>query len=298
MIIVSIMMMVADYRTPMFDKVRSVFSLALYPLQTIASTPEDVAIWLHDQMGSHEDMVSDNEAYRTANLLLKAQLQKFRSLQAENIRLRSLLKSSRKLSEQILIAETLAVDLDPYKRQIIINKGLSSNVYKGQPILDAYGIMGQVTHPGIASSMAILITDPSHAIPVQVNRNGLRSVLYGIGEANYLELQNLPNNADIEVGDLLISSGLGGRFPEGYPVAAVIDIKRDPGQPFAKIIAEAAAHLEQSREVLLVITQENKEEKLDQLFKKLNNGAKVGKPKQKSSVQLKPVTGTTQEPAN
>ncbi|MCK5696704.1 MAG: rod shape-determining protein MreC, partial [Gammaproteobacteria bacterium] len=121
------------------------------------------------------------------------------------------------------------------------------------PILDAYGIMGQVTHPGIPSSTAILITDPSHAIPVQVNRNGLRSVLYGIGEASSLELQNLPNNADIIVGDKLISSGLGGRFPEGYPVAVVTKITRDPGQPFAKIVAEASAHLEQSREVLLVV---------------------------------------------
>ncbi len=253
MAILSIMMMIVDYRTNMLDNMRSIFSIVLYPLQAIASTPEDIGLWFDDQMDSHQVLISENEGYRVANLLLKAQLQKFSSLQAENIRLRSLLKSSRKLSDQILIAETIAVDLDPYKRQIVINKGLSSDVYVGQPILDAYGIMGQVTHPGIPSSTAILITDPSHAIPVQVNRNGLRSVLYGIGEASSLELQNLPNNADIIVGDKLISSGLGGRFPEGYPVAVVTKITRDPGQPFAKIVAEASAHLEQSREVLLVV---------------------------------------------
>jgi len=153
----------------------------------------------------------------------------------------------------MLIAETITVDLDPYKRQIVINKGLLSGIYAGQPILDAYGIMGQIIHPGIPSSTAILITDPSHAIPVQNNRNGLRTILYGTGSANFLEIQNLPNNADIKEGDLLITSGLGGRFPEGYPVAVVTEIKRDPGQPFAQIIAEASAHLEQSREVLLVM---------------------------------------------
>lgn len=241
----------------MLSSVRSLFSLVIYPLQTIASIPTDAGLWLDVQLNSHQSLIDENETHRTENLLLKAQLQKFTSLQAENIRLRSLLKSSRKLSDQMLIAETIAVDLDPYKRQIVINKGQFNNVYSGQPILDAYGIMGQVIHPGIPSSTAILITDPSHAIPVQINRNGLRTVLYGTGAANYLEVQNLPNNADIEIGDLLITSGLGGRFPEGYPVAVVTNIKRDPGQPFAQILAEASAHLEQSREVLLVMAQEN-----------------------------------------
>jgi len=254
-------MMTADHRTNMLNGVRSLFSLVIYPLQTVASTPKNMGLWFTGQMNSHQSLIAENEAHRTENLLLKAQLQKFTSLQAENIRLRSLLKSSRKLSDQMLIAETIAVDLDPYKRQIVINKGQLNDVYAGQPILDSHGIMGQIIHPGIPSSTAILITDPSHAIPVQVNRNGLRSVLYGTGAANLLEVQNLPNNADIELGDLLITSGLGGRFPEGYPVAVVIDIKRDPGQPFAQIIAEASAHLEQSREVLLVMAKAEKEEK-------------------------------------
>ncbi len=262
--IFSIILMTADHRTHMLDGVRSTVSILLYPLQTIASTPTDVGNWLGEQFTSHQTLIDENQQLRSENLLLKAQLQKFASLQAENIRLRSLLKSSRKLRDQMLIAETIAVDLDPYKRQIVINKGQQSGIYAGQPILDAYGIMGQVINPGIASSSAILITDPSHAIPVQVNRNGLRTVLYGTGAANYLEILNLPNNADIEIGDLLITSGLGGRFPEGYPVATVVDIKRDPGQPFARIIAEASAHLEQSREVLLVMAQEHEPQLLSE----------------------------------
>ncbi len=256
--------MTADHRTHMLDGVRSTVSILLYPLQTIASTPTDVGNWLGEQFTSHQTLIDENQQLRSENLLLKAQLQKFASLQAENIRLRSLLKSSRKLRDQMLIAETIAVDLDPYKHQIVINKGQQSGIYAGQPILDAYGIMGQIINPGIASSSAILITDPSHAIPVQVNRNGLRTVLYGTGAANYLEILNLPNNADIEIGDLLITSGLGGRFPEGYPVATVVNIKRDPGQPFARIIAEASAHLEQSREVLLVMAQEHEPQLLSE----------------------------------
>ncbi len=262
--IFSIILMTADHRTHMLDGVRSTVSILLYPLQTIASTPTDVGNWLGEQFTSHQTLIDENQQLHSENLLLKAQLQKFASLQAENIRLRSLLKSSRKLRDQMLIAETIAVDLDPYKRQIVINKGQQSGIYAGQPILDAYGIMGQIINPGIASSSAILITDPSHAIPVQVNRNGLRTVLYGTGAANYLEILNLPNNADIEIGDLLITSGLGGRFPEGYPVATVVNIKRDPGQPFARIIAEASAHLEQSREVLLVMAQEHEPQLLSE----------------------------------
>jgi len=255
--------MTADHRTNMLSGVRSFFSLVIYPLQTVASIPKNMGSWFNDQMNSHQSLIAENKSRHTENLLLKAQLQKFTSLQAENIRLRSLLKSSRKLSDQMLIAETIAVDLDPYKRQIVINKGQLNGVYSGQPILDAHGIMGQIIHPGLPSSTAILITDPSHAIPVQVNRNGLRTVLYGTGAANYLEVQNLPNNADIETGDLLITSGLGGRFPEGYPVAVVINIKRDPGQPFAQIVAEASAHLEQSREVLLVMAKTEEQTQQD-----------------------------------
>lgn len=240
----------------MLHNVRGFFTLIIYPLQTIASTPGKISFWFDNQFNTHQSLVDENESYRSENLLLKAQLQKYTSLQAENIRLRSLLKSSRKLQDQMLIAETIQVDLDPYKRQIIINKGVLSGIYAGQPILDAHGIMGQIVHPGLPSSSAILITDPSHATPVQNNRNGLRTILYGTGSANLLEVQNLPNNADVKVGDLLITSGLGGRFPEGYPVATITQIKRDPGQPFAQIIAQASAHLEQSREVLLVIESE------------------------------------------
>ena len=146
----------------------------------------------------------------------------------------------------------MSVNLDPYKHQIVINKGELNQTYPGQPLLDADGVMGQVVHVGPYTSTAVLITDTSHAIPVQVNRNGLRTIALGSGTINRLELPYLPNNSDILVGDLLITSGLGGRFPPGYPVATVSTIEQDPGQAFARITATPMAKLDRSREVLLV----------------------------------------------
>jgi len=146
----------------------------------------------------------------------------------------------------------MSVNLDPFQHQIVINKGTQDDVFPGQPILDAEGVMGQIVHAGPYTSTAVLITDTSHAIPVQVNRNGLRSIAIGSGTINRLELPYIPNNSDIQPGDLLITSGLGGRFPPGYPVAKVGAVQHDPGRSFAQVAAEPLAQLNRSREVLLV----------------------------------------------
>ena len=145
------------------------------------------------------------------------------------------------------------MDLDPFRRQIVINKGSQHGVTLGLPLLDANGLMGQIMRVGPVSSIALLITDPSHAVPVQVSRNGLRALALGTGASDRLELPYLPGDADIQVGDVLITSGLGGRFPPDYPVAKVVSVERDPGQPFARILAVPSARLEHSREVLLVL---------------------------------------------
>lgn len=258
-------MMTVDQRTHYLDKVRSTISAFVYPLQVVASTPGDIGSWVEKQFSSQNTLIEDNARLHSENLLLKTQLQQFTALQSENMRLRSLLLSSRKLADDLLIAETISVDMDPYKRQIIVNKGSRQGIFKGQPIVDAYGVMGQVNQPGLISSSAILITDPSHAIPVQVNRNGLRAVAYGTGAADTLEIPHLPNNADIQEGDQLMSSGLGGVFPEGYPVATVVNISRDPGESFAKIQATPTAHLESSREILLVLKSDREYRNVGQL---------------------------------
>jgi rod shape-determining protein MreC len=173
-------------------------------------------------------------------------------LESENERLRSLLASSFKLHDRVIIAELLAVDLQPFRHTVVINKGQREGAYDGQPIVDANGIMGQIVHTGPFSSTVLLITDPTHAIPVQVNRNGLRAIAVGTGQSHTLQLEYLPNNADIEKGDLIVSSGLGSRFPAGYPVGTVTEIKLDPAEPFAKVMVVPSARMEQSREVLLV----------------------------------------------
>jgi len=244
--------MTLDHRQHHLEKVRAGLSVVVYPLQAIVNFPFIAVEWLDEGLSTRQSLLKENEQLRKQSLELKARLQKFNSLENENMRLRELLESSFKAGDRVLIAELLKVNLEPYTRKIVINKGDIHEVYVGQPLVDAYGIMGQVTHVGPFTSSAMLITDPNHAIPVQVIRNGLRAIASGTGSVNQLELINIPNNTDIKKGDRLVTSGLGGRFPSGYPVATVISVEKDPGLRFARVIAEPTAHLQRTREVLLV----------------------------------------------
>lgn len=231
---------------------RDTFSVVTYPLQQLVNLPRTVGGWFEENLATRHALQAENTSLRAQNLLLNVRLQKLATLESENMRLRELLDSSFKINERVLIAELLAVDLDPFTRRIIINKGSRSGVVEGQTLVDAHGVIGQTVHVGPFSSTAMLITDPSHAVPIQVNRNGLRAILVGTGEPDRLELMHVPNTADIEVGDLLVTSGLGGRFPPGYPVARVTTFLPDPRERFAQVYAEPTASLEQSREILLV----------------------------------------------
>jgi rod shape-determining protein MreC len=244
--------MVMDHRYQNLKSVRSALSVIVYPLQLAIELPGAVSDWLGESLSSRRDLQEENASLRTQQIMQKVQMQRLAALEAENIRLRELLDASFEVGEKRLIAELMSVNLDPFQHQIVINKGTLDDVYPGQPILDAEGVMGQIVHAGPYTSTAVLITDTSHAIPVQVNRNGLRSIAIGSGTINRLELPYIPNNSDILPGDLLITSGLGGRFPPGYPVAEVGAIQHDPGRSFAQVIAEPLAQLNRSREVLLV----------------------------------------------
>ena len=185
--------------------------------------------------------------------MLRARLQKYEALVQENDRLRQLMQASSRLEAEVQLARILAVDLDPYKQLVTINKGTRDDVFVGQPMLDARGVMGQVTETTHLNAIGMLISDPSHALPVQVNRNGLRTLAVGTGNPSLLELKFIPTSADIIVGDKLSTSGLGGRFPAEYPVAEVTRIDRTPGEPFAYIEARPLAHLDRSQEVMLVV---------------------------------------------
>ncbi len=245
-------MMTIDHRQGHLEKVRSALSVFVYPLQYVANLPVTVTNWVSEALTTRDRLMEENALLRDEQLVLSSKIQKFEIIKAENERLREMLQSSERLDERVLIAELLAVDLQPFRHQIVINKGKREGVYDGQPIVDANGVMGQIVHVGPFSSTVLLLTDPTHAIPVQINRNGLRSVAVGIGQSHILQLEHLSNNVDIKEGDLVVSSGLGSRFPSGYPVGAVHDISRVPGEPFAKVTIIPSAQLEKSREVLLV----------------------------------------------
>lgn len=244
--------MMVDHRFSLLKDLRSVLSVVVYPIQYIVNLPVTAGDWMDESFSTRETLQHELTNLKTRQLLYDARLQKLAALESENQRLRLLLDSSVKVSERVLIAELLAVDLEPFTHQVVINKGSNQGVREGQPLLDAHGIMGQVTRVGPITSTAMLITDPNHAIPVAINRNGLRAIANGTGSPDKLDVPHFPNDADIQVGDLLISTGLGGRFPGGYPVATVTKVEQIPGQPFAEVTATPTARLRQSREVLLV----------------------------------------------
>ena len=253
-IILSLTLLVLDHRYHHLQQLRSALAFVTYPLHYLADLPFTASRWFSETTSSRKTLFAQNTTLREQNLRLRAELQKYQSLQAENMRLRDLVDSSFKVGDRVLVAELSSVDLDPYKQQVVIKKGAISGVFEGQPVLDALAVMGQVTSVTPLSSTVLLITDTSHALPVQVLRNGLRTIALGTGHIDELKLPYLPTNSDIVEGDLLVTSGLGGKFPPGYPVATVTRIDRSPDAPFSNIIAEPSAHLDRSREVLLVWT--------------------------------------------
>ncbi len=244
--------MYVDHHKDYLTIARSALSTIVYPLQYVVNLPFEAVEWVSVSLVTRNDLLEENDRLKHEQLLQNSKLQRYEVLEQENRRLRELLESSFRLNDKVLVAEIVEVDVQPFRRKIIINKGQREGAYDGQPIVDASGIMGQIVFAGPLNSTVLLITDPNHAIPVQVNRNGLRAIAVGTGQNNSLLLENLPNNADIRVDDLIISSGLGRRFPSGYPVGQVEKVARDPGEAFAKIIIKPSAQLSQSREVLMV----------------------------------------------
>lgn len=222
------------------------------PFYWVSNLPDKAENWADNRLMSRERLVQENESLRTENLVLKRKLQLNASLAAENVRLRQLLNSADLLEDRVLIAELIGVSPDPSMHQVVVNRGSEHGVYKGQALLDARGLMGQVVEVGKRSAKVLLITDTTHALPVQINRNGVRLIAEGVGSLYELALRHVSNTQDIAVGDILVSSGLGQRFPVGYPVAEVTEVVVDPSKPFAKVIAKPMAEMNRSRHVLLV----------------------------------------------
>ncbi len=244
--------MYVDHRRGGAEQARLALSGVVLPIEWLVELPFDALDLARERLVSRHQLLAQNRDLRQRALLLQARQQRVAALQAENARLRRLLRATRRTGESLSVAEIVRLDLDPYRHEVLIDRGTRDGVHRGQALVDAYGIVGQVIHAGIDSASALLITDPNHAVPVEVTRNGLRALAQGTGQGNRLSVPYLPNNADIREGDVLVASGLGGRFPRGYPVAVVTEMRRDPGRRFADIAARPIARVDRSREVLLV----------------------------------------------
>ena len=254
LVVLSVALMVVDARFALLKPVRSQMSLVLMQTYWITDLPQRLYQGVASQFGSRTELVAENEKLKTENLLLQGRMQKLAALTEQNVRLRELLNSSALVNEKVEVAELIGMDPNPFTHRIIINKGERDGVVLGQPVLDARGLMGQVVELMPYTSRVLLLTDTTHSIPVQVNRNGLRAIASGTGNPERLELRHVADTADIKEGDLLVSSGLGQRFPAGYPVATVKEVIHDSGQPFAIVRAVPTAALNRSRYMLLVFS--------------------------------------------
>lgn len=251
-LVISIAMMMVDSLTSWLNGPRNVLSVALSPIQVLASVPSRISRYFTSTLTAEPDLQIAYDNLRNEYFKLKSETLLLRTLEEENRDLRALLDASERLQEKITLAELMDVNLDSYKHRVSIGRGLSDGVYLGQAVIDDQGVIGQVTEVMPLSSVIVLITDPTHALPVQVERNGLRTVVNGTGSVSSLSVPYLNQNSDIVIGDVLISSGMGGRFPNGYPVAIVSDVEVIDDEAFIRVIANPIAKLDRSNHVLLL----------------------------------------------
>lgn len=254
LIFISILLMYFDNRDNHLDSARKSIGAAVYPLRVMVDAPVRFWRWLDDSMASRNELELELSRLNVERLLIKARLQKMNALEAENARLRAMLDARTHVRDQVRVAEIMYVDANPFNHSLVIDIGSQDGVFDGQALVDADGVVGQVIKAGLLTSQAMLISDTNHALPVEINRNGLRTIVVGTGEIDRLELPFVVNNADIRVGDLLVTSGLGGGFPAGYPVAIVASVTRIPQDPYADVSATPAASLGQVREVMLIFS--------------------------------------------
>ncbi|MDH3513394.1 MAG: rod shape-determining protein MreC [Gammaproteobacteria bacterium] len=248
----SVALMILDHRGHHLEKIRAGLNTLVYPIQVIAAAPAYVGRNIADFFTTRGTLREDNEKLLAERQLLLARLQQFEALEQENERLRQMLISAAQVADKVIAAELVEVSAEPFTRKVVVAKGSQDGVYVGQSVIDAHGIMGQVTQVAGRVSRVTLITDAGHAIPVVNNRSSLRALVFGTGNPDTVRVPYLTANADIKEGDLLVSSGMGGTFPPGYPVARVVKIVSDPDESFLNITAKPSAQLNHGKQVLLV----------------------------------------------
>ena len=250
--IVSSLLLAIDVNSRLLQPVRAALATVVSPIYVIAESPYRVSREASVTLSTRESLIDENAKLTQRNLELSQIAQQFVALREENARLRQLLGSRQRLGAQVLVAELIGVVPSPNTYQVEIDKGADAGVFIGQAVIDADGLFGQVVEVAQFSSRVMLVIDAAHAVPVQVNRNDFRSIAAGTGRVDRLELEYVPITADVRVGDLLVSSGLGGHFPRGYPVGEVTSVVVDPTMTYAQVAARPLAALARSRHVLLV----------------------------------------------
>lgn len=251
-VLLSLMLMLLDHRLDSFSSARVYMNTLVAPLQYVANMPGDGLNWLSRELTSKRQLLEENARLTHQATLMSEERLRHQFLKQENDRLRTLLGSPVRKEARKMVAELMAVDNNPYSQQIVIDKGAIHGVYQGQAVLDEHGIVGQVLQVATTNSRILLISDITHATPARLERNNVRVIASGSGDLNELVLAHVAHSTDIQEGDILISSGLGKVFPEGYPVANIVSVIRDESRPFAIIKAEPAARLDRLKYLLLL----------------------------------------------
>lgn len=251
----SLVLILLGSRLEVLAPIRTQLSVVTVPFYWLVDIPARISEQSRGMFSSRSELIEENKALRAESLILNAKLQKYIELRAENVRLRELMNSAERVNDTVVVAEVIAVASDPNRHMLMVDKGSRHGAFVGQPVIDAKGLLGQIVDVGLMYSRVLMIADSAHAIPVRVSRNGLRAIAEGTGRIDELNLAHVAATTDIKVGDLLVSSGLGGRFPSGYPVGEVTQVAIDPGKPFAEVRARPMAELDRSRNVLLVFSE-------------------------------------------
>jgi len=252
LIILSFIILINDQKSNYVTIIRNSIAVAVYPLQSLVAMPANLLNWIDNNFSTREALTLKNEILLNQQNLNEITLQRYQSLEQENERLREILKAATRLEHKVEIAKIISANINPYRHTIVINKGDKDGIHPGQVILDADGVMGQILYTNFLTSEAILISDADHALPVQINRNGLRTIALGNGSYTNLNVPYIPYNADIKIGDLLVTSGLGKKFPIGYPVGIIDSIENVPSEKFSNVTAKPIALLNQAQEVMLI----------------------------------------------
>jgi rod shape-determining protein MreC len=245
-------LIIVDKRYANLAHIRQWLSVVVYPVQVAVASPFEGWDWFRESVTTRDALRADKARLESDLRLAQFRLQRYAALESESERLRELRESTADVTDHFVIGKIMHLDLDAFRERVLVDKGARDGIYVGQAVLDAGGVFGQVARVGQLTSEVILVSDAAHAIPVQINRNGLRTIAVGTGDTSRLKLPYLPTSADAVVGDLVLTSGLGGGFPAGYPVGTIAEVRRDPSQSLADVEVKPAAALDSARELMFV----------------------------------------------